>query len=193
MKLKMCVLIGMIFFFSCKEKVTENIQKNNSGIAARFVLPYPVGKAYTCSLGFDNVYSHNGSFKYSVDFDMPIGTVVTAALAGRVDYTLSNYSDYDRTPGHENVVVIRHDDTTYSRYAHLTAKGILVRVGQVLAAGDTIGLSGNSGSGGAPHLHFDVTKTNSGRGDQTVPFDFKNIKPHPFGFTIGDIYEALPY
>jgi murein DD-endopeptidase MepM/ murein hydrolase activator NlpD len=162
-------------------------------IEAKYILPYPVGTSYTCSLTFNSSPSHVGTFKYSVDFSMPIGTVVTAARSGRVVYVLEGYLDSDPTEGHENVVVVRHEDSTYSRYAHLTSNGARVVVGQLVSPGDTVGLSGNSGSSAASHLHFDVTRSNTGRNDQTIPFDCRNTIPHPVGFQQGVRYQALQY
>ncbi|MBI5021380.1 MAG: M23 family metallopeptidase [Ignavibacteriales bacterium] len=124
---------------------------------------------------------------------MPVGTLITATRSRRVVYILESYLDNDQTPGHENVAIVRHEDPTYARYVHLTTNGALVTPGQNVAPGDTIGLSGNSGSSGAPHLHFDVTNSHTGRNDQTIPFDFKNTIPHPLGLEIGVIYKALPY
>jgi murein DD-endopeptidase MepM/ murein hydrolase activator NlpD len=53
------------------------------------------------------------------------------------------------------MVVIRHDDQTVSIYAH--QRRTKVSVNDKLAAGDTIGEVGDTGSAkGAPHLHFGV-------------------------------------
>ncbi len=166
---------------------------NPTSTEVKYVLPYPVGKAYTCSQGFNTSFSHYESFSYSVDFDMPIGTIVTAARSGRVVYVVESYSDNDRVAGHENVVIVMHDDSTYARYVHLTINGALVELEQLLAPGDTVGLSGTTGNSNHPHLHFDVTGTFAGRSDQTIPFDFKNTSPHPPGLERGVVYEALPY
>jgi murein DD-endopeptidase MepM/ murein hydrolase activator NlpD len=162
-------------------------------VDAKYVLPYPVGKSYTCSLGFDTPPSHTGSFSYAVDFTVPIGTLVTAARSGRVVYVLQGHSDDDQMDGHENVVIVMHEDSTYARYVHLTFNGALVHTSQMVMLGDTIGLSGSSGTNGGPHLHFDVTKTFGGRSDQTIPFDFKNTRSHPLGLQRGVAYEAFPY
>ena len=124
---------------------------------------------------------------------MPIGTLVTAARSGRVIYAVESYSDNDQTEGHENVVIIMHEDSTYARYVHLKFNGAIVSLNQMVTQGDTVGLSGCSGTNGGPHLHFDVTKTFAGRSDQTIPFDFKNTISHPPGLQIGVAYEALPY
>ncbi len=180
-----------ILFLSCKNQSSE--VSDVPSVEAKYVLPYPVGREYTCSQGFNGQYSHYGSFRYAVDFAMPIGTLITAARSGRVVYIVESNSDNDRTEGHENVVIVMHDDTTYARYVHLTTNGALVAIGRTVAPGDTIGLSGNSGSSGAPHLHFDVTKTYTGRSDQTIPFDFKNTIPHPNGFEVGVAYKAFPF
>jgi murein DD-endopeptidase MepM/ murein hydrolase activator NlpD len=191
MKATVIFLMGCLLFLSCSPDSSDN--NNPTSVEAKFVLPYPVGEAYTCSQGFNSTFSHNGTFKYAVDFDMPIGTLVTAARDGRVVYVVQDYSDNDHTVGHENVVIVMHDDSTYARYVHLTTNGALVAENQLLAPGDTVGLSGNSGNSNHPHLHFDVTGTFAGRSDQTIPFDFKNTSPHPIGFEKGIVYEAFPY
>jgi murein DD-endopeptidase MepM/ murein hydrolase activator NlpD len=179
-----------LLFLSCDLNLPN---ENPTSTEAKYVLPFPVGKAYTCSQGFNSNFSHFGTFKYAVDFDMPIGTIVTAARNGHVVYIVDNYSDDDHTAGHENIVIVMHEDSTYARYTHLTTNGALVVRYQLLMPGDTVGLSGNSGQSNHPHLHFDVTGTFAGRSDQTIPFDFKNTSPHPFGFMTGVVYEAFPY
>lgn len=185
------VLLVCSLVLSCESNSPQ--VGNPTSIEAKYVLPYPVGKAYTCSQGFNGSFSHYGTFRYAVDFDMPIGTVVTAARSGRVVYVVESYSDNDHAVGHENVVVVMHEDSTYARYVHLTTNGALVESNQLLMPADTVGLSGNSGDSHHPHLHFDVTGTFAGRSDQTIPFDFKNTSPHLFGFERGVVYEAFPY
>ncbi len=186
-----CVL--WIWYLLSFSKLRQIDNDEVLSVEAKYVLPYPVGREYTCSQGFNDPYSHYGTFHYSVDFAMSIGTLITAARSGQVVHILESYSDNDRTAGHENVVIVMHEDSTYARYVHLTTNGALVGSGQNLSPGDTVGLSGNSGSGGAPHLHFDVTNTNTGRGDQTIPFDFSNTIAHPPGLKAGVSYEAFPY
>jgi murein DD-endopeptidase MepM/ murein hydrolase activator NlpD len=191
MKTRIIFLIVCLHFISCGHSPSENGELKT--VEAKYVLPYPVGKAYLCSQGFNSSISHYGTFSCSVDFNMPIGTLVTAARAGRVVYILENYSDNDHTVGHENVVVLMHEDSTFSRYAHLTTNGALVKMNQLLMPGDTVGLSGNSGNSYHPHLHFDVTGRFSDKSDQTIPFDFFNTSSHPIGLKIGVTYEALQY
>jgi murein DD-endopeptidase MepM/ murein hydrolase activator NlpD len=191
MKSSVVFILICVFFLSCKQQSPDN--DVTLSVEAKYVLPYPVGREYTCVQGFNNSYSHNGTFRYAVDFAMPIGTIITASRIGHVVYILESNSDNDHTEGHENVVIVMHEDSTYARYVHLTTNGALVRIGQNVLPGDTIGKSGNSGSGAAPHLHFDITSSYAGRSDQTIPFDFKNTIPHPIGLQIGVSYTAHPY
>lgn len=191
MKYIITFCVCFFLYLSCNHHSPEN--EEALSVEAKYVLPYPVGQGYICLQGFNDSYSHNGSFSYAVDFDMPIGTVITTARSGRVVYIIETYSDDDHTSGHENVVIVKHDDASYARYVHFTTNGALVTEGQTIKPGDTIGLSGNSGSSGQPHLHFDVTNANTGRSDQTIPFDFKNTIQHPLGLKEGVLYKAFPY
>ena len=191
MKIIAFFLILSSLFHSCKRDSSED--RNLENVEAKYVLPYPVGKAYVCSQGFNSSFSHYDTFSYAVDFDLPLETIVTAARGGRVVYVVENYSNSDHTVGHENVVIVMHEDSTYTRYVHLTTNGVIVARDQLVMPGDTIALSGNSGDSNHPHLHFDVTGTYTGRDDQTIPFDFKNTSVHPVGMQKGVVYEALPY
>jgi murein DD-endopeptidase MepM/ murein hydrolase activator NlpD len=143
--------------------------------------------------GFNGPYSHRGNFYYSVDFTMNEGTLITASRKGRVDLIIQNYLDSDYTEGHENVVIVQHDDSTFARYAHLKFNGAVVSVGQNINPGDAIGYSGSTGSSIA-HLHFDVTKgTNDRWNAKTIPFSFKNNFPVDAELKMGVTYTARPY
>jgi len=56
------------------------------------------------------------------------------------------------------VVIVRHE-TPLCPLRASDSRWSLGRDCQNVLPGDAIGKSGNSGSGAAPHLHFDVTKT----------------------------------
>ena len=184
-------LIFFLFSLSCNRDSSDIGQPIITD--KLYVLPYPIGKAYTCAQGFNTSFSHFGTFSYAVDFGMPVGTLVTAARSGRIVFILESYSDNDQIEGLEIVVIVMHEDSTYARYVHLTLNGALVHMNQMVVPGDTVGLSGSSGTNAGPHLHFDVTKTFNGRSDQTIPFDFMNTISHPNGLQRGVTYEALPY
>ncbi|MDD4943523.1 MAG: M23 family metallopeptidase [Rhodoferax sp.] len=68
--------------------------------------------------------------------------------------------------GYGNVVFIKHQGQTETVYAHLSK--ILVKRGQSISQGQTIGLVGSTGWATGPHLHFEV-RTN---GVQHDPMKF---------------------
>lgn len=70
------------------------------------------------------------------------GTVIRAGVAG----------------GYGNLVEIQGDDGYIYRYAHNNK--LLVKAGDRVEYGDTVSLSGNTGTSGGPHLHFEVRDAN---------------------------------
>ncbi|QLE73314.1 M23 family peptidase [Streptomyces rectiverticillatus] len=86
------------------------------------------------------------------------GTVVKAGPNGGGD-----------GPAYGNAIVIKHDDNTYSQYAHLSQ--VKVSVGQSVSTGQVIGLSGSTGNSSGPHLHFEIRTTpNYGTAIEPVGF-----------------------
>ena len=85
-----------------------------------------------------------------VDIATPVGTAVRVVARGRVDYTSEDFGAYGQ------MVVVNHGDGYYTLYGHLSS--ISVSVGTELAAGQTVGLSGDTGSLKGPILHFEVRK-----------------------------------
>ena len=65
--------------------------------------------------------------------------------------------------GYGNCVLIKHDDGTFSFYAHLIKDSIVVSKDQDVLTGSNLGLMGNSGNVGGStgiHLHFEIRKGN---------------------------------
>jgi murein DD-endopeptidase MepM/ murein hydrolase activator NlpD len=121
---------------------------------------------------------------------MPIGTIVIAARAGRVQSIEERYADGSRKPGQENFVNIRHEDGSVAAYFHLTHGGALVEAGDMVRQGDIIARSGDSGESTEPHLHFQV---DSGDDGSSMPVVFRNARPHPHGLVEGETYQAEPF
>jgi murein DD-endopeptidase MepM/ murein hydrolase activator NlpD len=89
---------------------------------------------------------HNG-----LDIGVPVGTEVKTTMDGNVVYAGWN------NQGYGNLVIVQNGDyKTY--YAHLSS--IPVAVGDSVAAGATIGLSGNTGNSTGPHLHYEIRRNN---------------------------------
>ena len=143
--------------------------------ASAYILPYPVGKSYRVSQTYCHpTGGHKNTFAY--DFDLAIGDTIVASRAGSVTFTNAQYADGDIASGHENNVFIRHADGTMVRYTHLRQNGVLVNVGEQVAQGQAIGISGNTGNtGNFPHLHFAVFHDNTDYGRKnTLPVNFSN-------------------
>jgi murein DD-endopeptidase MepM/ murein hydrolase activator NlpD len=121
---------------------------------------------------------------------MPIGTPVVASRAGEVILVEERFADGTRIPGQENYVNVRHGDGTIAGYVHLTTGGAFVSVGDSVAQGEILGLSGDSGSSSEPHLHFHVQAC---FGCSTEAVTFRNTRPHPRGLVTGERYTAEAY
>ncbi|MGP3943420.1 MULTISPECIES: M23 family metallopeptidase [Streptomyces] len=111
-----------------------------------------------------NLWSHNHSGQ---DFVVPTGTPVHAAHEGVVVKAGPNGGGDG--PAYGNAIVIKHDNATYSQYAHLSR--IDVRIGQTVTEGQQIGLSGSTGNSTGPHLHFEI-RTTPNYGTAVEPLKF---------------------
>jgi len=60
-----------------------------------YVLPYEVGKTYQCIQGWNTSHTHHDDYKYAVDFELPIGSKISAARAGTVLAIQENFEDTD--------------------------------------------------------------------------------------------------
>jgi hypothetical protein len=107
-------------------------------------------------LTFNN---HMGHDAYVRSFaEQRIGVPVFAVRDGRVIDVRDNQPDENMTNDSTalpNTVVIRHDEDEITQYVHLR-KGILVHLGDTIAAGTQIGWIGSSGMSMGPHIHFEA-------------------------------------
>ncbi|MFJ6796950.1 M23 family metallopeptidase [Streptomyces sp. NPDC091268] len=101
--------------------------------------------------------SHTG-----IDFHAASGTTVHAVGVGTV-------VEAGWGGAYGNNVVIKHMDGTYTQYGHLSS--LSVSVGQQVAAGQQIGLSGSTGNSSGPHLHFEA-RTGADYGSDIDPLAY---------------------
>ncbi len=95
--------------------------------------------------------THNG-----IDLRAGMGTKVVASLSGSV--TATGNTDLKKSCySYGKWVLLKHSNGLSTLYAHLSS--ISVNPGDVLATGDTVGYSGNTGYVTGPHLHFTVLAT----------------------------------
>ena len=88
-----------------------------------------------------------GRMHTGIDIGAGEGAPIVAAAAG--DVIVAGWVE-----GYGNTVVIDHGGGVATLYGHQSS--IAVAVGQVVAAGQQIGLVGNTGHSTGPHLHFEV-------------------------------------
>ncbi len=121
-----------------------------------YQLPYPTGgPGYKIIQGYNGQFSHKGV--YALDFQMPKGSPITAARSGIIVQIQDNYSKGGTLKVYENrdnFIHILHDDNTSGIYAHFMHKGIVVQIGEEVAAGQLLGYAGNTGYSSEAHLHF---------------------------------------
>ena len=88
-----------------------------------------------------------GNFHAGQDFGAPEGVLVTAPAAGTVVLA-------ERVTVRGNAVILDHGRGIFTGYWHLSE--IKVQVGQKVAAGDVIGIVGNTGLSTGAHLHWEM-------------------------------------
>lgn len=88
-----------------------------------------------------------GNFHAGQDFGAPEGVLVTAPAAGTVVLA-------ERVTVRGNAVILDHGRGIFTGYWHLSE--IKVQVGQQVAAGDVIGIVGNTGLSTGAHLHWEM-------------------------------------
>ena len=103
----------------------------------------PVGSRYTGIKGAST--NHAGIDIGRVGYT----TQAVAAKAGTV--IISAYNQY-----RGNYVVVSHGSGNTTTYQHLSKRS--VSVGQVVAQGQVVGITGSTGVGSGPHLHFEITE-----------------------------------
>lgn len=143
----------------------------------RYALPYASGRSYRLLQGYGSRFSHTGLEEFAIDFDMPEGTPVHAARAGvvaRVEESHSRGCWEDGCGKFANYVVVLHSDGTTGEYYHLQRDGVLVSVGDIVAQGQLIAHSGNTGHTTTPHLHFAVYRATEWGNTQSIPVRFQS-------------------
>lgn len=106
-----------------------------------FVMPLDT-TIITSHFGFREGRNHNG-----IDLDLQVWDPVRSTFDGMVRIALKH-------PGYGRVVVIRHYNGLETLYAHLHR--IKVKPGDIVEAGQIIGLGGSSGRSTGSHLHYEI-------------------------------------
>ncbi len=148
---------------------TESLSKNDTSITLTLVdsanfceFKMPLDTVIiTSNFGWRDGRNHNG-----IDLDLQVWDPVYAAFDGMVRIV-----KYHK--GYGRVVVIRHYNGLETIYAHLHR--FKVKAGDIVSAGQLIGLGGSSGRSTGSHLHFEVRFKGKPINPKSL-IDFKNNK-----------------
>ncbi|MEN9582497.1 MAG: hypothetical protein RL641_451 [Candidatus Parcubacteria bacterium] len=115
--------------------------KTNTGDSSSFIRPIAEG------VGRKSQDKHD---TWAVDIAAVIGTPILAAQKGTV--ILVKPAGYNG--GYGKYIAIEHEDGIQTLYAHMSQT--IVKVGDVVEQGQTIGLVGSTGRSTGPHVHYEV-------------------------------------
>lgn len=78
-----------------------------------------------------------------------------------------------------NRVIIRHDDSTFSAYAHLRRSSVSVRPGDRVHVGQPVGEVGNTGNSSEPHLHVQLMDRPRPECAAGLPMQWRGVEVDP--------------
>ncbi len=145
------------------------------------VLSWPLDRVFVTQYYGDTPFSkeynvYNGKGHNCIDLRASVGTKVKSALGGVVKGT-GNTDIAKGCYSYGKWVLLEHANGLSTVYGHLSY--ISVQPGQVVATGDTIGYSGNTGYSFGPHLHFGVFATEGVRITRNLKSKYCSSVPMP--------------
>ncbi len=102
--------------------------------------------------------AYNGKGHNGIDFGVPGGTKIVSALSGVVEGT-GNTDLYRGCYSYGKWVLVRHANGLSTVYGHMSLVSVVP--GDVVATGDLLGYSGQTGYATGPHLHLSVFATDA--------------------------------
>lgn len=143
---------------------------------------YPIDVSERIRISYNESPAHIVNLRHSVDFIVREGTPIKAAANGVV-VDLKSDSDVGGEKREfeplGNFIELKHDNREYSEYEHLRKDGVLVKIGDKVKQGQTIGYSGATGwiAHLGPHLHFMVGRYGGSVDDyETLEIEWESNK-----------------
>lgn len=135
-----------------EERKASQIASGSSGVyvGGNKKWPIPGYTRISSGYGLRNTGIPGASTNHKgIDIPAPTGTPIVSVLDGKVIFTGYNaYRGY--------YIMVDHGGGVVTLYQHCKGGSYKVSVGDKVKAGQTIILSGSSGIGSGPHLHFEV-------------------------------------
>ena len=138
-----------------------------SDAAQRFALDFLVVKGGSTYTGDGS--SNEQYYAFGLPILAPADGVVVVAVDGVPD-NIPGVMNPEQPLG--NYVVLDHQNGEYSFLAHLQQGSVTVQAGDWVRKGDPLGLCGNSGNSGEPHLHYHLQNTPGPQAGQGLPAQF---------------------
>lgn len=135
-----------------EERKASQIANGSTGayVGGDKVWPLPGHTRISSGFGGRNTGIPGASTNHKgIDIPASVGTSVVSVLDGKVIFT-----GYNRYRGY--YIMVDHGGGVVTLYQHCQANSFKASVGSKVKAGQTIVLSGNTGIGSGPHLHFEV-------------------------------------
>ncbi|HOX84163.1 MAG TPA: M23 family metallopeptidase [Chryseolinea sp.] len=188
LKLSKAVLLFSVFPFFVSAQFSKPVEKFPKD--EKYLYPVYPGRQGSLAGTMGELRSTHFHGGIDIRTNNMIGMPVLSSKSGfisRITMTTSGYG---------NVIYIKHDDGNTTVYGHLDvfkgphAEYILSeqyrrRTSEIdlyfrddqfmLQQGDTIGLSGNSGGSGGPHLHFEIRDSNNYTLDPIIVGNFPEL------------------
>jgi 4-aminobutyrate aminotransferase-like enzyme/Ser/Thr protein kinase RdoA (MazF antagonist) len=153
-------VLGHYMHYLNSEKYTEAIDlliRTGHMPVGGYCEPRPIYTTDAYRVELDSGYEHR-TIHIGLDFWVDAGHRVCALIAGTVHsvYHNDHHKDYGPT------IILRHEAqgvTFFTLYGHLSLSSLnMIRVGDVIRAGDTIAYIGDASENGhwGPHLHFQI-------------------------------------
>ena len=115
----------------------------------------------------------DGKYHSGIDLGVPQNSPVYSICDGVVDTVRYLANSYGR---HIIIRAVVNGETVYMYYCHMNR--LDVKEGQIVKAGQQIGLSGQTGNATGPHLHYEVRNANKHYGNISNPtLNPKNYLP----------------
>ncbi len=152
---------GLVLHYKARVRYIEGSQL----VASQLLFPWPTeSRLATSCYGWRRHQIFDvGKFHYGIDIapheerdpQNLIKAVAAGVVVGMNGICPRTNCEKKGNTGYGNYVIVKHDEF-YSFYGHLAS--VSVSLGQNVAAGEPIGVMGDTGSSRGLHLHFEIRK-----------------------------------